>query len=425
MLPLPRRVATTLVAAGLAGLLAVPALAAADPGDTDTAPTGRVPTLPDAADPPPDGFTRMARDAVGEQDPVPGRADSEDPTARDAGTEVGAGEAVGDATGEEETGADETTDGGDAAEATAADRARTSPQAPEATTEVTCSPVLVTHRRTGSAGDAEAVALTSQAVDTELGGWLHVTWEAAAGTELTAVEVQHLDGSILSMPPSATGTVYDLQAISFCGTATSGSADIPTDAAAQSESPTEEPGTGTVDPAPADASTDADGATATDPDEISPQPPAATTAAPPASPPEPASASDAGEVEVEVLGVQIVRPPETDDPAAPGDDEAEVAEEPTSAPAPTAASQLATVEPSSSGPSPLLIAAAVAAGLIAGAAVLRGPAISPVRGSTPADPTQTTSSATPGLAAEASGTTDTSGHGSPSAPGTTHQGGPA
>ena len=92
------------------------------------------------------------------------------------------------------------------------------PTAAQASTP-SCDDHLVTHTPTGTEGDGTAVAITSQAVDADQPGWLHAGWQAAEGTELTAVHAVTIDEEVVSLAPEATGFVEDVLSLTFCGSA--------------------------------------------------------------------------------------------------------------------------------------------------------------------------------------------------------------
>ena len=92
------------------------------------------------------------------------------------------------------------------------------PTAAQASTP-SCDDHLVTHTPTGTEGDGTAVAITSQAVDADQPGWLHAGWQAAEGTELTAVHAVTINEEVVSLAPEATGFVEDVLSLTFCGSA--------------------------------------------------------------------------------------------------------------------------------------------------------------------------------------------------------------
>ena len=82
-----------------------------------------------------------------------------------------------------------------------------------------CEPVLVTHTPEASTGNTAAVAITAQAIDREVDGWVNVAWQAAEGTELTAITATDLDGTTRTLAEaSAAGSAVDVLALRFCGT---------------------------------------------------------------------------------------------------------------------------------------------------------------------------------------------------------------
>jgi hypothetical protein len=86
--------------------------------------------------------------------------------------------------------------------------------------EERCREVLLTATPTQVTGDASAVAITSQAIDRDVEGWLHVSWEALAGTVLTDVSVRTPTGIWSPVGAIATGSASDVLEITFCGTST-------------------------------------------------------------------------------------------------------------------------------------------------------------------------------------------------------------
>lgn len=92
------------------------------------------------------------------------------------------------------------------------------PAAAQASTP-NCDDHLVTHTPTSTEGDGTAVAITSQALEGDQPHWLHAQWEAAEGTELTAVLAVTVDEEVVSLPPEATGFVEDVLSLTFCGSA--------------------------------------------------------------------------------------------------------------------------------------------------------------------------------------------------------------
>jgi hypothetical protein len=262
-------------------------------------------------------------------------------------------------------------------------------------------------------GDDTAVAITSQAIDVEVTGWVQVSWEAAAGTELTAIEVLRPDGTRTTLETSDTGTVSDVLSLTFCGTvdassgasgSTAGSADA-TDGADEGSS--EERSTDAAPTETGDATTGGDSAEATnagEPDRTDTQPDEvavtdtraeqpATTVTTVSAPATGAGASTTADGEVEVLGVQIVAPPRHEVAA---DEAADDGADTEPAVPLAAAPRLADAAGEPGGMHPLLLAAAVAAGLIAGVTVLRGP------GRMRATPATTTSTAAGDAGATAS-----------------------
>lgn len=148
----------------------------------------------------------------------------------------------------------------------------------DGTTEPQLScPDLLLQVRPGTApiGDEQAVAITSQSVDADVPGWLFVSWEAADGTELTAVIVERTDGATTLLPGATdaavsddlrTGGVPDALSLTFCGTALA----APT-------SPDED-GSGTDDEDGTDGSTDpSDAATGSTSGSSTPPGPSGTT----------------------------------------------------------------------------------------------------------------------------------------------------
>lgn len=356
MLPISRARATaTLAALSLAALLVLPGVALAGPAQL---PSSAAQRADDVTSQPPGGPPADEGDTGGGGDDTDGSDDSDE----------GGSDGTGD------TG-DDTNDAGDTAgdDGTQDDTTISLPAPVREELLITaCTPHLVTFTRDGIDGDDTAVALTSQAVDLAQPGWLHVTWEAAAGTELDAVELLHADGSRNVLPAAATGTVYDIVEVTFCGRA-GDTADEPAgtldanDAAAQDTAGDADAGQAAATPRTQDAD---DGAGDT------PVPPPATASTPSGDTPIPAATTTASddasddEAQVEVLGVQIVAPERDAAPEA-ADDQVEQPDD-EAATTLAAAPALADASSGSDGMHPLLLAAAIAAVLAGAVTVLRG-----------------------------------------------------
>jgi len=183
-----------------------------------------------------------------------------------------------------------------------------------------CDDLLVTLSPTAIEGDGSAVAITAQTLEQGVPGWASATWQAAPGTTLTAVTARTVAGDI-TLPPTATGTVAEVESLTFCGT-TAGedptapdqpSGDTATDKPAKPAS--SEPTTPrTTTPPPATPTTLVTTSTNASTD----------TSAPPITDPTPGSAdatpgsADATPEDVEVLGIQLAAN-DADDES--GDDE--------------------------------------------------------------------------------------------------------
>ncbi len=83
-----------------------------------------------------------------------------------------------------------------------------------------CEAELTTFTREGVSGEAQAVALTAQAMDRDTDGWLLLAWQAADSTHLTAVLATAPDGTTRHLDPTPTGTVEHVTTLTFCGTHT-------------------------------------------------------------------------------------------------------------------------------------------------------------------------------------------------------------
>lgn len=84
-----------------------------------------------------------------------------------------------------------------------------------------CTDVLLAVSPDRATGNEAAVAITAQAIDRDQDGWINVSWAAAAGTELTAVTLHRVDGTVtLLVDDLATGSAQDVLELTFCGTTT-------------------------------------------------------------------------------------------------------------------------------------------------------------------------------------------------------------
>ncbi len=82
----------------------------------------------------------------------------------------------------------------------------------------TCAPVLLTATPEQSSGTAAAVAITAQAVDADVEGWLRVSWEAQPGAQLSAITVHTGTGSFTFADQIDHGTLDEVLELTFCGT---------------------------------------------------------------------------------------------------------------------------------------------------------------------------------------------------------------
>ncbi len=81
-----------------------------------------------------------------------------------------------------------------------------------------CAPELVTHTPDGSSGVEVAVAITSQAIDKGVAGWISVSWQVADGAELTGLTVTEIDGSVSTLTDDIdSGSLFDVAELRFCG----------------------------------------------------------------------------------------------------------------------------------------------------------------------------------------------------------------
>ncbi|MFP4312648.1 MAG: hypothetical protein ACLFS9_11800 [Nitriliruptoraceae bacterium] len=327
-----------------------------------------------------------ANDDPANEDPANDDPANDDPADDDPADNNPADEEVDDTSGSDDTGRSDA----------AVDPVQPDPGAATQPSEG-CTPALVTFTRDGTEGDAEAVALTSQALESGVAGWLHLSWQAAPDTDLTAVEVAHVDGSRSLLPAEATGTAYEVLALTFCGTTSEAAADgtvdggatVPADGAEASDGPD---AASTASQTPASAQDDR---TREEPEA---EPPVAGTTT---SGSDGAAADVEPEEDVEVLGVQIVAPPRTPAPTEQDDEPEDVAE---SEPLLTASRPAAT-DDRTTGQQPLLLGAAVIAALIAGAIILRRRSLRAGTASSTATSEATdTASATPAASSTASAT---------------------
>lgn len=200
----------------------------------------------------------------------------------------------------------------------------------DAAVSSTCDDHLATATPAGIDGDEAAVAITAQAVDTEVDGWINVAWEAAAGTTLRAVLATDLDGAVTTLPGGSTGSAADVTSLVFCGTSEpedteDADGDGDGDASGQDDTDDTDDVTEVIEveeapestetatePSEADAD-DADAA-ATEEEDV----PGVVVVEPPDAPPaddepEPTEPEDEAEEDAEVLGVQLTRDPEAED----------------------------------------------------------------------------------------------------------------
>jgi hypothetical protein len=89
-----------------------------------------------------------------------------------------------------------------------------------------CDDHLVTHQPDGSTGDTSAVAITSQAIERDTPGWAHAGWSAGPDTAIREVVAERAEGTV-RLPGTATGSVEDALALSFCGTVAGAEVDPP------------------------------------------------------------------------------------------------------------------------------------------------------------------------------------------------------
>lgn len=88
-------------------------------------------------------------------------------------------------------------------------------------------------------GDDTAVALTSQQLDADFGGWVHVSWQVNEGTELTGITLRTEAGTTTLVSDLEAGTVEDVLELYFCGTSANAPGSDGEEAPA--EEPAEEP----------------------------------------------------------------------------------------------------------------------------------------------------------------------------------------
>ncbi len=89
---------------------------------------------------------------------------------------------------------------------------------PDADTDGVCTPELVTHSPDGSTGVEVAVAITSQAIDKGVDGWISVSWQVADGAQLTGLTVTEIDGSVSTLTADIdSGSLFDVDELRFCG----------------------------------------------------------------------------------------------------------------------------------------------------------------------------------------------------------------
>jgi hypothetical protein len=94
--------------------------------------------------------------------------------------------------------------------------APTTPTAPT-TPAAGCPDLLAVASPAGVDGNELAVAITAQAIDTDLPGWSNVAWKPAQGTTLREVIVTGTDGTLTSLT-DGTDNALDVTTLTFCGT---------------------------------------------------------------------------------------------------------------------------------------------------------------------------------------------------------------
>jgi hypothetical protein len=99
------------------------------------------------------------------------------------------------------------------------DAARASQATPD------CEP-LVTFTTAGTSGDARAVAITAQALERGVEGWSMVAWEVAEGTGVSSLTIVTTDGrSETRTEGIERGSADDVRELRFCGPAGSSGSD--------------------------------------------------------------------------------------------------------------------------------------------------------------------------------------------------------
>ncbi len=89
---------------------------------------------------------------------------------------------------------------------------------PDADASGVCTPELVTHTPDGSTGVEVAVAITSQAIDQDVDGWISVSWQVSEGAQLTGLTVTEIDGSTSTLTDDIdSGSFFDVAELRFCG----------------------------------------------------------------------------------------------------------------------------------------------------------------------------------------------------------------
>ena len=81
-----------------------------------------------------------------------------------------------------------------------------------------CDDALVTFTRDGTTGDDRAVALTAQSIERGAAGWDMVGWESAPGTQLTAVVATDRSGEVRHLGVGRNGVAEQVTSLTFCGT---------------------------------------------------------------------------------------------------------------------------------------------------------------------------------------------------------------
>lgn len=88
---------------------------------------------------------------------------------------------------------------------------------PSEASDAICSEVLVRIAPDHVQGDHRAVAITSQMIELGVEHWVVVAWQAAAGTELTAVSIVGPTGVRTRTADLETGTAHNVVELVFCG----------------------------------------------------------------------------------------------------------------------------------------------------------------------------------------------------------------